>query len=222
MFETVEHEIYARLRQSKAQLLHIKSLEESDDSTLEYLIKVHKGMLFISLYSVIEYCVVNSCQHFLTHLSSSPKKASSYKNSFICVLLQSEFDAIVNTGKKQIWQKKRDLIESAFGDGAVSIVNTAFPTDGSNIAYKQLQDIWSFFCVPEPILPEGVNHFLLTEIKDHRNAIAHGRKTAEEVGGRYSHIDLSKKFDCVEELSLHILNQFISHATNKTYLKESA
>ena len=221
MFESVQTEIYERIRQCNTLLRHIKSLEEADDSSLDYLIKIQKGSLFVSLYSVIEYTVVNTCQHFLTHLSFLTHKPSSYKNNIMCIILHSKFEATLNTGKSR-WLKKRDLIDAAFGENTAQIVNTVFPTDGSNIAYNQLSDIWDFFCVPDPILPEGMTTFLLTEIKDNRNAIAHGRKTASEVGGRYSYDDLERKFRAVEKLSLHIYNQFVNHASNETYLKQSA
>lgn len=218
MFTTVENEFYIRLNQCRILLQQIDSHEGSEDEFRNDLSKIEKGLFFVSLYSTVEYTVVSLSQTFLSNINSDDKTTLDFKNNMICVVLDGKFDSIRNCGKRNLWKKREELVEELFNDDT-DIVNTILPTDGSNIGYSQLVDIWNFFCLPEPVLANVQHQHILNEIKEHRNAIAHGRKTAAEIGSRYTHNDLKRKYDAVEEMVLHVLSKFKIHVSTKGYLR---
>jgi len=76
MFDSTEQEIRDRIRQSKEILSLIERLEGGNSAKLEKeagevdIIKIQKGIFFVSLYSSIEYSLTASSACFLTLLNS--------------------------------------------------------------------------------------------------------------------------------------------------------
>ena len=86
-----------------------------------------------------------------------------------------------------------------------------------NISINQLNNVWTFFDLDSSPLPEGLQHFVLTEVKEQRNAIAHGRETAITIGRRYNVSQLSDKASSIKHLCLHITSSFASYCADKRY-----
>ncbi|WP_323957318.1 hypothetical protein, partial [Aeromonas caviae] len=68
--------------------------------------------------------------------------------------------------------------------GLVRTFPSVFPADGINISDKQIKDVWKFFNLPGHHLPDNSLRLVLSEVKDHRNAIAHGREKAINIGSK--------------------------------------
>lgn len=221
MFDSTEREISDRIRQSKDILTLVTNLSAQAEFNNSDVLKIQKGYLFVSLYSSIEYCITATVSRFLEIIKLQPRNPLDYKRYILCTMLNSNFNAIRDSSKKNIWDKKSSFIDSLFDNNPVSIDTSVFPTDGSNISDKQIQDIWKFFHLSGHHLPEGVTHFLLSEVKEHRNAIAHGRDKAINIGSRYTLDTLIQKEALIESLCFHILEQFKTLYNTNGYLENS-
>lgn len=184
MYQSVELEIMDRLNQSKELISHISSLELDNQNS--ELIKIQKGYLFVSLYSSIEYTITSVVSRYLEILRQEQLKPMDYQRYLLCTVLDGKFNALVGSGKKKVWDKKKEFFDALFSSEPVDIDNSVFPTDGINISNKQIEDIWGIFHLEGTPIPEGINVWILNEIKEHRNAIAHGREKAADIGGRYT------------------------------------
>jgi hypothetical protein len=221
MFSSVILESTDRIRQASTQLENIKNLESDSDRSFTDLIKIQKGLFFISLYAAIEYTITASTSQFLTALQTIPKKPTDYKKYILCTALNPQFNALTSGTKKGIWQKKAQLIDCLFSEEIVEFDNAVFPTDGTNIAYDQIDEIWKLFHLPEPVVPDEVHPWILKEIKDHRNAIAHGREKADFIGGRFTSELLESRLNVVNLLCSHIISAFEEHFRAQTFLNNN-
>jgi hypothetical protein len=215
MYQSVELEITDRLNQSKELIGHISSLETSDQNS--ELIKIQKGYLFVSLYSSIEYTITSVVSKYLEILKKEQLKPMEYQKYLLCAVLDSKFNAVIGSGKKKIWDKKKEFFDALFSDSPADIDDSVFPTDGINISKKQLEDIWNIFHLDGESVPEGMNTWVLNEIKNHRNAIAHGREKAADIGGRYTTSTLNQRVTDIEILCFHIVSGFKESSTTKAY-----
>lgn len=206
MFNALENEIERRLSQTKEILLSLKKLSTDDDYS--NFLKIQKGFLFVSFYASIEFTVTTSVTRFLEVISNSPEKPIKYKTYILCTLLNSHFNAMRDCSKSNVWDKRSEFMDTMFSDSHVNIDSTIFPSDGINITGKQIRDIWKYFHLSGNPLPEGIEDFFLMEIKNHRNALAHGRERAAEIGGRYTLDKLDVKSKDVEKICRHILESF--------------
>ncbi|MEI4955650.1 hypothetical protein [Aeromonas caviae] len=104
--------------------------------------------------------------------------------------------------------------------GLVRTFPSVFPADGINISDKQIKDVWKFFNLPGHHLPDNSLRLVLSEVKDHRNAIAHGREKAINIGSRYTLDSLKKKTQDIESICFHILNGFKEAFSLEAYLSD--
>ena len=151
MYETVELEIRDRLKQSKGLINHISFLEENDKTS--DLLKIQKGLLFVSLYSSIEYTITSVVSRFLELINNEQLKPLEFKRYLLCTVLDSKFNALLGSSKKNVWNKKKDLFDALFSADAVSIDDSVFPTDGINISQKQIEDVWEIFSFGRQCFP---------------------------------------------------------------------
>jgi len=218
MYQTVELGVSDRLSQSKEIISHISSLELLEpEAQNSKLMKIQKGYLFVSLYSSIEYTVTSVVSRYLEILKQGQLKPMEYQRYLLCAVLDSNFKAIDGSGKKKVWDKKKDFFDSLFSSEPVPIDESVFPTDGSNISHKQIEDVWGIFNIEGEPIPEGINTWALNEIKDNRNAIAHGREKAADVGGRYTAAILNQRVTDVETLCFHIVAGFKESSSTEAY-----
>ncbi|KAF0192041.1 MAG: hypothetical protein FD165_1109 [Gammaproteobacteria bacterium] len=221
MFSDISSESTERIKQSTLLLGQIRLLDEESDNAVNELLKTQKGMFFISIYASLEYSIVNSCSKFLSLIERDGFFPMKFKNNLLCILLDPEFNSVIGCGKKKVWEKKGGLIERLFSEEPVQIDNTVFPSDGINIGKKQLEDVWTFMHLPGEPIPAEENEWYLKEIKEHRNAIAHGRVTAADVGKRYTYGDLEKRHNFISALCGHVISSFETHARDHSYLRET-
>lgn len=215
MYQAVELEIGDRLNQSKELISHISNLET--DGQNSELIKIQKGYLFVSLYSSIEYTITNVVSRFLEILKQEQLKPMEYKKYLLCAVLDNKFNALIGSSKKKVWDKKKEFFDALFSAEPANVDDSVFPTDGINISKKQIEDIWGIFHLSGDPIPEGINTWVLNEIKDHRNAIAHGREKAADIGGRYTTSTLTQRVNDVETLCFHIVSGFKDASDTKAY-----
>ncbi|MCW4629975.1 MULTISPECIES: MAE_28990/MAE_18760 family HEPN-like nuclease [Marinomonas] len=215
MYQTIELEIRDRLNQSKELISHISSLETVEQSS--DLLKIQKGFLFISMYSSIEYTITSVVSRFLELIKQEELKPMEFKKYLLCTVLDSKFNALLGSSKKMVWHKKKELFDALFSSEPAVIDDSVFPTDGINISQQQIEDIWQIFHLSGEAIPTGVNTWILKEIKDHRNAIAHGREKAVTIGGRYTAQTLMQRVADVETLCFHIVAGFESLTVSKAY-----
>jgi hypothetical protein len=215
MYQSVELEISDRLNQSKELIGHISILEL--DSKHSELIKIQKGYLFVSLYSSIEYAITNVVSRYLEILKQEQLKPMNYQKYLLCAVLDNKFNALIGSSKKRVWDKKKEFFDALFSQEPANIDDSVFPTDGINISQKQIEDIWSIFHLHGAAVPEGINSWVLNEIKEHRNAIAHGREKAADIGGRYTTNTLNQRVADVEIICFHIVAGFKESSNTKAY-----
>ncbi len=215
MYQSVELEITDRLKNTNELIRHISNLE--NDNQNSDLIKIQKGYLFVSLYSSIEYTITNVVSKYLEVLAQEQLKPMEYKKYLLCAVLDSKFNALIGSGKRKLWDRKKEFFDALFSDSPADIDDSVFPTDGINISIKQLQDIWIIFHLDGQAVPDGFNAWVLNEIKEHRNAIAHGREKAADIGGRYTTETLKRRVKDIEALCFHIVLCFKENSNIKAY-----
>lgn len=217
MFETTRNGSTDRLGQAAALINTIKSIEDKSD--IAETIKTQKGLVFILLYAALEYTATAIVSEFLAHLKTETVKNNDLKMFYLAITLDANFKSLLGCSERTFWSKKTSLIEAFHSQESARIDDTIFPATGTNIAFDQLEHIWKIFHLPGSPLPNGVAVFHLTELREHRNAIAHGRETAATIGRRFSAEALTTRHNLIELLCEHLVSTFEETARTKTYLK---
>ena len=208
MFNITITEINARILVSKQLLGLVRMFERSRPPEAATC----KGLMFVQLYGTYEYAVHSAVQAILSSIRSDGLCPRDLHQRALTLVLHSGFVSASTVGPRRMWEQRLDLVARL--DSTVplqSLDNTVFPKDASHYRVKQLETIWAVFGLTVPVVPEPRLIGRIEELVENRNAIAHGRRTAEEVGGRYSTLEIEKRIDDVEQISSYVVTQMEAH-----------
>ena len=207
-----------RVHQSFVLLQHLRQLESLGVEGNEELVKTQKGMFFISLYASLEFTLTNAVADFLSELQKSAQEPSRYRIGLLPTILNREFNAVAGSSRRTNWNHRRSLFERFISSNPCTIDNDVFPAESTNISADHFQAIWSQLEIPGNAMPPGVNPWTINEIKEHRNAVAHGREKAVTIGSRFTLTALEDRHRAVEAICAHTVLSFEEHLAKKTFL----
>ena len=208
MFDISRGEVQRRILANKQFL----SMAEAIRTTSQREAATCRGLLFIQLYGVYEYSVKSGVQAILSFIRRDVLAPVNIHHQALTLALNASFDSLSNVGPWKTWEKRLALVADLESTLPIqSIVDTAFPADGSHFRARQLQTIWTIFGITGSILPESRYIGRIDELVDIRNAIAHGRRTADEIGSGYSFDDMGKRVEDIERISIHLLTEMEKH-----------
>ena len=180
-----------------------------------------KGYVFIALYSALEYTVTNGTQTYLNFLTDKEIRPTHLRRVLSAVALDGLLNAAKDAGQKRKWPSRRAIFDRLESTNPCVMSDSVFGTFLHNVWPATIQEIFDCLAITDPITPELRDIPYLGEIVDKRNAIAHGRSSAEEVGSRSTVEELQIRLDSTYRTCLHFVTTLEANATNKTYIEPS-
>ena len=209
MFETARLEIASRIVDVKKVLAAVGALREKPDVS-----STCRGLIFVALYGVYEFAVTASVQGALRYIQSHSLSCNDIRRSLLSLVLHPSWMSANAAGRKRIWQARCELVEEmASEEPLVELDDSLFPNDGSHFGSGQLQTIWSVFGVSAPIVPEPRLLGRIEELLENRNAIAHGRRTASEVGRSYSLLEMDDRAVDIDRIANYVVATMDAHCS---------
>jgi hypothetical protein len=208
VFDITRAEISARILVNKRLLALLQTFEQI--KPLEAA--ACKGLMFVHLYGVYEYAVHSAVQAVLAAVRAEQLCPRDLHHRSLTLFLNPGFSSASTAGRTRVWKRRLDLVASFESATPLqSLDDTLFPADGSHYRVAQLETIWAVFGITVPVVPESRLIGRIEELVENRNAIAHGRRTPEEVGGRYSVGEIEKRVDDIEKISVYLLTEMETH-----------
>lgn len=224
MFEDIESGLLNRLRIVDSIYEYLSGTKQSDEIINSEFYRTQKGLVFVMMYAALEFSLTQSVTRTLEIIEHEQARPSQFKSSLLCTILDSHFKALRECGPNKIWEKRRNMVSAITGDSPIeSVDSSVFPSGGSmNISIQQIQNVWDFFEIQGSMLPDGVHQFVISEVKEHRNAIAHGRETAANIGRGINISQIEMRIQSMKLLCLHITSTFSEYCKNKCYFSSAA
>ena len=208
MFAAVINELGSRLLAAELLTKTIAELEESRSDAAVLL----KGLAFVQMYSIYEFTVRGSVQATLSSLRASAAPAAKIRHEALSLVLDSSLSSAAQAGPARLWECRIDLLGRARSpDSATEFPDSLFPADGSHYRIRQLHTIWRVFGIGAPVVPDARLQGRIEEMVENRNAVAHGRRTADDVGRRYSLADIKDRMRDLGQICEHVLATLETH-----------
>jgi hypothetical protein len=215
MFSSLKVELAQRSAQVSELWRLVDALEKKEIAShvVEPGLRTLKGLLFVHIFAVYEYAITNSFAAVVRQFNTHSLRYVDVKRPVLALALDSEFKSIANLSDRRSWPTKIDLLSRANCGDTVTIPDTLFPRDETHYRPAQLKVICitlglpSGALIPDPRLIGWIN-----EVVENRNRVAHGRETAEAVGGRYSSADLDVRRMHMDQICNHIVAVLEAHA----------
>ena len=214
MFDAIGKEVTLRILEGRELLSLVVSGEKPSDLSdrARRTAAMCKGLLFVQLYGTYEFAVSSSVRAALNMADATTVSCSELRRSLLSLVLDPLWVSVSDVGRKASWGRRLKLIEAMGDDGPMENWNDAvFPNSGSQFREEQLITIWRIFGIDAPTLPEFRLRERIEEVINNRNAIAHGRLAAREVGGRYSEAEMNERIDDIDAVSHYVIDAMKVH-----------
>jgi hypothetical protein len=170
-----------------------------------------RGLAFVQIYAIHEYTVVNVVEHAAGAVAAHGHPFASLRPSLLALFLDAEIKSVQDTVKGQ-WESRLALFDRATSKKpAVFVGAPAMPADGSHFRHPQIELILRVFGIRRKLTRRKRHLFLIDEVVNHRNEIAHGNFTAAEVGRRYSNQDVRDRIRQMKSVSLRLIQILEQH-----------
>ncbi len=221
-FSEITQRTRARFSEVVLFLNYIKSLEP-DDPTQAIIpeIKVMRGLFYVHLYGAIEKSVNDAVETTLMLLAAKNVKNKHYSRPLLSLVFHDQVKALKDTGYGNLINKSVDLFCESNSENIIRVTETALSRTLQNIWFSTIEEIVKIFGI-ENISFSPREIATINEIVEKRNAVAHGRDSAMNIGERHGADVLRTKMDIAVGViqSLHEALRLMYE--NKSYLINEA
>ena len=152
-----------------------------------------KGLVFVLIYAVYEYTINQTVSEAIESIKAHRPRVVDLLPSLLTLFLDPELRSLRDVPRRNEWDRRLRLLERAFSRREADLSSvTSPPTDGSHYRGSHLQLIFKVFGINRIPAPRRRHMQRISEVVDHRNAIAHGREAPEDVGRRYTRSEIAK------------------------------
>lgn len=215
MFSTTSIEASDRISQVAAMVRAIEDAELRSGMAVSSITRAAKGLVFVVLYAAYEYCVHQAFRATVLALNAHSVPHRQLAPGALALALDSECSTLRDKVVERAWEDRLSLFQKSRDASPATIRDSVFPADGSHMRAGQLRTLQVLFGVPNPLLPHPRMATRINELVEHRNAIAHGRERAEDVGGRYTVDELKERVKDAGELLQHVITTLETHSADR-------
>ena len=210
MFEAARRQVTSRILDGR-KLLAIATASSNSQADVA---ATCRGLLFIQLYGAYEYAVTTSVQAALDMIQQQSLSYNQLQRGLLALVLDPKWRSAGQVGPRGLWDSRLALIEAMHDTTPiVDLDDKLFPADGSHYRAQQLKTIERVFGITSPILPESRLIGRIHELVEKRNAIAHGRNTAREVGGRFTNSEMEARIADTDAIAQHVIDAMENHCS---------
>lgn len=177
-----------------------------------------KGIIFVQLYAVYEYTVLGVVRCAIAEMKAQSLLINRIRLELLGFALHPELQSATDVKEKDKWKKFLALFLKTESTDVLAVSDDVFPTDGSHFRQSQLELIWALFGITALVVPDPRCYPLFEELNENRNSVAHGRRTAEDVGSGYSKADVFKKLEQTQSLCSYLVTTMQNHCSDPANL----
>lgn len=149
-----------------------------------------RGLAVLLLYAAYENLLVTLCRSLLETAKQLGVGNRRLRPGLRLIAAHARLQAVSSLTPAAIWKTGFEVVDTVSHSRECTISPDTFPNDGTHFRRSQVITFCRVFNLPDPapILREVWNR--LDTVVAERNAIAHGRLTASDVGRNYSLADM--------------------------------
>ena len=210
MFPALRTEIEGRFDALESFFKETKGLQTRHEAVM-------KGLMFVQTYAVYEYTIRNVVREAIDSMKAHKHRYEDLLPSMMALFLDPEWDSFRDGGRMREWENRLKVFERAFSQDRVDLPSdTRLPNDGSHYRYTHLQMIFQVFGIQRPAVRRKKHIHRISEVVGHRNAIAHGQEKAEDIGRRYTRLDILNVMRQMKSVCLLQISAFEEFCTDTT------
>jgi hypothetical protein len=211
----------ARFGEVFTYLTFISSLEPQDFTPPSLEIKIMRGLFYVHLYAAIEKTLNELVEDTLLTIKNKNIRNKDLKIHVNVISLHPKLLSFKDCSSKNFLERAKSLFLGTESDDIFPINETMMGMYMQNIHYSTLQNLSVLFELPN-FVPSPLDQIIIDEIVSKRNAVAHGREQASEIGQSFNCQQLRTKMMSVQGIIFSYIDILDSYLESKSYIKESS
>jgi hypothetical protein len=214
-------EVRERFLEASAVLSHLRSIAPEDFQPLDDTQKSLRALYLVAIYAAVERSANAIVEAALVELTSHGAASSEYISSLLGILHFAKLKSLRDCSRDTIFDKSTELFSSALSDNPASFMENPLANKMQNVDGGTLEWICSLFGVVE-FSCKASNKGRLGNLRERRNAVAHGRESSSSVGGRFTLEELANIYDAADEEITRFMIVIQSQCDDKLYKRRAA
>ncbi|WP_294297439.1 MAE_28990/MAE_18760 family HEPN-like nuclease [uncultured Chryseobacterium sp.] len=220
-FTSIRHNARNMLNENLQFLNYISSLEPKDPRhSVPLEVNIMKGLFYVHLYSSLEKSINELVQHTIVLINTKSIKIKHYNNVFNSVVLFDKLKAFKDSSYKNFFTKAYDLFVETTNPSSITMNETIFANTLQNVWFETIREVTLCFGVKN-LDTSPRTKATINEIVDKRNAVAHGRENAADIGSRYRSSVIRIKFTEISNFIYELIDIYDLYFSKKDYLRTS-
>ncbi len=217
-FATAEEEMRERLTEAAAMLNHLRATAPPAMTPLDEIQKAQRGLWLVVIYAAFERgtnaIVEAALEEISNHGPSSIQAVAPLHAIFHFPRIQSVKDC----GYSSVFESSISLFEGSLSNLPMKVTDNPLAKYLQNVDGKTLEWACSLFgAVPYSVT--GANRGRLATLRERRNAVAHGREPASQVGEPYTLDELQKVYDAADAELLRFKLHMETYCNSRSYIR---
>lgn len=149
-----------------------------------------RGLVFVQAYAIHESTVVNVVRFASEAIVAHSLTYADLRPSLLAMFLDAELSSVRDCGIRNLWDRRIELFRLSTSNDLLRSADQTMPTDGSHFRHTHIKLILKVLGITRAPTTRRRHLYRIDEVVNNRNFIAHGEKTAAEVGRGYSNGDI--------------------------------
>lgn len=218
MFDVLEADVRERFVDCQRMLIYLRGLPNGNVHPAPLEISNLRGLWLVNLYGVMEKSVNMISDEVIDCIVSDEVSSSFLKPSLHGVFHFSKILALKDCGHGTVMEKSMDLLRASHSIENVALASNPLPNKLQNVDAETIDLLCNLLSLDGHVIEAG-RRGRLNNLKERRNAVAHGRETPHSVGRRFNDRGLHELFTLTNEEVFSFMERCRTYCQNKAYLK---
>ncbi|WP_426044012.1 hypothetical protein [Caulobacter sp. DWR3-1-2] len=217
-FASAEEEARERLTESATLLAHLRAIAPMGRTPLDDLQKAQRGLWLVSLYAAFERGVNAVVEAALQEISSHGPKSIESAPSLHAVFHFSKVQSVKDCSYSSVFESSIAMFQASLSDAPLVMGDNHLAKYLQNVDGGTLEWVCTLFGAT-PYAVVGANRGRLATLRERRNAVAHGREAASQVGERYDLTEMQRVYDAADAELLRFKLHMEDYCTGRRYVR---
>ncbi|WP_406873230.1 MAE_28990/MAE_18760 family HEPN-like nuclease [Aminobacter sp. P9b] len=220
-FEAAASETRERLAEALSLLNHLASTAPKDLAAANDVEKAMRGLWLVSIYGAFERSINATVEQAIHEITSHQSPSLNCKPPIHSIFYYSQVQSLKDCGYSSVFDKASEIMVKVLSNEPIAQTENPLANMLQNVGANTLELVIKFFGAP--VLEIGkANAGRLNALRERRNAVAHGRESAAQVGERYRVEELRKLYEVVDYELARFQLHMKEFCEKKMYIRRAA
>jgi hypothetical protein len=179
--------------------------------------KALRGLFLVALYGAFERSANSAVEQAISVISSHRSEGRLCNPRIFTVFLHSKVKSIRGSAGKNLFDRSLELFEAGSSENPMHISDNPLSDILQNVDGKTLISVSGYFGIDNFVI-DASSIGRLNNLRERRNAVAHGRESAATAGERFSFAELRIMYSIADREIAKFIDALEFYCEHKKYL----